>query len=112
LGNTNYHEDLKKFAIRDRDHDKSLPNHYDLRQEYQNCITPVENQGQCGSCWSFSISGTVSDAWAVQNAKKNKTNKCDVFVQGSQEDLLWCSTATGSNWNSTTATRCEGGVLS
>lgn len=46
-------------------------------------ITPVMDQGDCGSSWSFSATGTVESVLAV----KNKT-----LINLSKQQLLDCCT--------------------
>ncbi|MDE1977350.1 MAG: hypothetical protein KGI84_08855 [Elusimicrobia bacterium] len=40
-----------------------VPNVFDLRPE----LTPIENQGQCGSCWAFSLTATNRDGHAIMD---------------------------------------------
>lgn len=43
---------------------QSFPAVYDMRTNGK--ITPVKNQGQCGSCWLFPTMGSIESNWKVQ----------------------------------------------
>lgn len=38
-----------------------LPERYDLRDE--GFVTPIQDQGQCGSCWIFATMGSIESRW-------------------------------------------------
>jgi len=48
----------------------SVPDAYDWRDE-KNVVTPVKNQGQCGSCWAFSAVAAMEGAYNYKSGSLN-----------------------------------------
>lgn len=81
----------KKVVVKDVEAQAALPRHFDWRE--QGKLTPVQNQGSCGSCWAFSTVATLQDVMALRGKGQ---------VDLSEQYLLSCNK---ESWS------CDGGFF-
>jgi len=81
---TEGHGKIKEFDIKD------LPTSVDWRTK--GAVTPVKNQGTCGSCWTFSSTGALEGLYFINNSK---------LISFSEQNLVDCVTeghGCGGGW--------------
>jgi C1A family cysteine protease len=65
----------------------NLPGQFDWRTDRGNWVTPVRNQGSCGSCWDFSGIAQIESWWKIKNANQ------DSMIDLSEQFVLACGDA-------------------
>jgi len=77
----------------------SVPESFDSRTQWPECITPIRNQEHCGSCWAFSAATALSDRHCIASNGKTKVvlspqfmvscDKKNMACQGGMLDKTW-----------------------
>ena len=47
-----------------------IPDNFDGREVWKDFLTPVRNQGKCGSCWAFASTSCLADRFNIQSIGK------------------------------------------
>ena len=63
----------------------------------KNAVTPIKDQGNCGSCWAFSTTGSLEALYAINKSQ---------LLSFSEQQLVDCSSTTTYGNNG-----CNGGLM-
>lgn len=59
---------------------QEIPKEYDTRKLTPNCAAPIRNQGQCGSCWAFCMTTSLSERFCQLSGGKYRPIISPQFV--------------------------------
>jgi C1A family cysteine protease len=84
-------KDVDPYYLRRRNHvltNDNLPESIDWTE--MGAVSPVKDQGQCGSCWSFSATGALEGAYAIKSGKiislsEQQLVDCDNLAHGGKD---------------------------
>lgn len=89
------HEEMDSTVYREPMVVEDKPSEFDWRKQHPSCVHDIRDQEQCGSCWAFAGSETLSDRFCIASE-----GKIDVVL--SPQDMVSCDA-----WD----LGCNGGIL-
>ena len=65
--NTHVKVELSRYKNEKKKYDKVLPTVFNPFDAWGNLLSDVKNQGSCGACWAYSMTGSLNDRYSIMS---------------------------------------------